>query len=68
LVSVEALEGSLAKPRKRKLLEIRKHLKTPWDFNKSVFKDYKPDTEKLLNDAFDNDWACSKADKLIKNE
>ena len=28
-----------------------------WDFYKSVFKDYKPDTEALLAECFETDWA-----------
>jgi hypothetical protein len=34
----------------------REKLKTPWDFFKSVFKDYKPDTDAILNDCFEFDW------------
>lgn len=30
------------------VLEGRRKVKTPWDFFKSVFKDYKPDNDRLL--------------------
>jgi hypothetical protein len=51
-----------------KNLKGREYLKTPWDFFKSVFKDYKPDNEGLLVDCFEFDWQCSKILKIIKNE
>jgi hypothetical protein len=46
----------------------RKRVKTPWDFFKSVFKDYKPDNAKTLSNCFDADWAMTKCEKLIKDE
>jgi hypothetical protein len=46
----------------------RESLRTPWDFYKSIFKDYKPDTPKLLNDCFENDWSQTKCDKIIKGD
>lgn len=51
-----------------KNLKGREKLKTPWDFFKSVFRDYKPDNEALLNDCFEFDWASSKIEKIIKGE
>ena len=47
-------------------LKGRMSLKTPWDFFKSVFKDYRADTEKLLDDCFEIDWALTKCEKIIK--
>lgn len=46
----------------------RAALKTPWDFYKSIFKDYKPDTESLLDNCFEVDWGLTKCEKLIKSE
>ena len=46
----------------------RETLKTPWDFFKSIFKTYKPDTRKLLDDCFDIDWAHTKCEKIIRGE
>lgn len=43
-------------------------MKTPWDFYKSVFKTYKQDTPKLLDDCFEIDWLNSKCEKIIKGE
>lgn len=51
-----------------KNLKGREKLKTPWDFFKSVFKDYKPDTHALLDECFEFDWSCSKIEKIIKGE
>jgi len=48
-------------------LEGRDAIKTPWDFNKSVFKDFKPDSAKLLDDCFEFDWALTKCEKVIKD-
>lgn len=50
-----------------KSLKGREKLKTPWDFNKSVFKDYKADTASKLQECFEFDWSCSKIEKVIKN-
>ena len=42
--------------------------KTPWDFKKSVFKDYIPDNENLLTKCFEYDWSNSKITKIVKDE
>ena len=42
--------------------------KEAWDFYKSVFKDYRPDTDALLRDCFEIDWALTKCPKLIKSD
>lgn len=39
-----------------KELEPRAGLRTPWNFSTSVFKGYKPDTEKLMFKCFEADW------------
>jgi len=49
-----------------KSLKQKERLKTPWDFFKSVFKDYKPDNELLLAKCFEFDHSCSKLDKIVK--
>ena len=51
-----------------KNLKGREKIKTPWDFNKSVFKDYKADNADKLAECFEFDWSCSKIEKLIKSE
>ena len=51
-----------------KNLKGREKLATPWDFFKSVFRDYKPDTVQLLEDCFEFDWESSKLSKIIKGE
>lgn len=45
-----------------------KRLKTPWDFKKSVFRDYIPDNELILSKCFDYDWNNSKIPKIVKDE
>ena len=42
--------------------------KIPWDFWKSVFKDYQIDTDELLKKCFEFDFKCSKIPRLIKDE
>ncbi len=51
-----------------KNLTGREKLKTPWDFSKSVFKDYKADTVNRLDECFEFDWESSKIPRIIKNE
>lgn len=46
----------------------REKLKTSWDFFKSVLREYKPDTDILLEDCFEFDWSCTKIPKIIKGE
>jgi len=50
------------------ILEGRESLKTPWDFYKSVFKTYKPDNQKLLDDCFETDWPYTKCEKIVRND
>ena len=50
-------------------LADRELLRTPWDFYKSIFKDYKADNQKLLDDCFEIDWSQTKCEeKVIKGE
>ena len=51
-----------------KAVKKKERLKTPWDFFNSVFKNYKPDNNKLIAQCFEYDWSCCKIPKLIKNE
>jgi len=44
------------------------NLKTPWDFYKSIFKTYKSDTDKLIDECFETDWPNTKIEKIIKDE
>lgn len=46
----------------------RESLKTPWDFYKSIFKTYKPDTQAVLDDCFEIDWAMTKCEKVIRGD
>ena len=50
------------------ILAGRLKVKTPWDFFKSVFKDYKPDNDKILDDCFEIDWVNTKCEKVIKDD
>ena len=61
------IQQMIGKPRLAKSLIQRDKVKTPWDFFKSVFKDYKADNSVLLNNCFEHDWACTKLEKLIKD-
>ena len=45
----------------------KERLKTPWDFFKSVFRTYKPDDKKILNNCFEIDWENTKIGKVVKN-
>lgn len=50
------------------ILNGRLKLKTPWDFRKSVFKNYKPDTKRVLDNCFEIDWEATKCPKLMKDD
>lgn len=39
-----------------------------WKIEKSVFKDYKPETEELLQNCFETDWRCTRINKFVKSE
>ena len=41
--------------------------KDKWIQEKSVFKKYRVDTSKILDNCFDFDWECSKCPVMIKN-
>jgi hypothetical protein len=57
----------MPRPPQKKIKGLRRE-KTPWDFRKSVFKDYIPDNEQILTKCFDFDWTNSKLHKIIKDE
>ena len=40
--------------------------KSPFTVKKTVFAQFKQDTEDLTDKCFEFDWQCSKIDKLIK--
>lgn len=46
-------------------LKGRKRLKTPWDFFKSVFKAYRVDNDRLLDQCFEIDWPQTKCERFI---
>ena len=41
--------------------------KSPWSLAKSVFANYKFDTDELMATCFDYDWGCSTLDRSIKD-
>jgi hypothetical protein len=43
-------------------------LRTPWNYNTSVFKDYKPDVPRILDQCFERDWENCKIPRLVKDE
>jgi len=45
--------------------EIVDRPSTPWDFKKSFFSTYWLDTDEVLNDCFEFDWAMIKLPKSI---
>lgn len=57
----------MPRPPQKKIKGIHRE-KTPWDFKKSVFKDYIPDNELILAKCFEFDWSNSKIQKIIKDE
>jgi len=57
----------LPRPPPKKIKGLRRE-KTPWDFKKSVFKDYIPDNEIILSRCFEYDWNNSKIPKIVKDE
>jgi len=57
----------LPRPPPKKIKGLRRE-KTPWDFKKSVFKDYIPDNEIMLSRCFEYDWNNSKIPKIVKDE
>ena len=57
----------LPRPSPRQIKGLRRE-KTPWDFKKSVFRDYVPDNENILTKCFEYDWVNSKITKIVKDE
>lgn len=55
------------RPHLKKIRGLKRE-KTPWDFKKSIFRDYIPDNEALLTRCFEYDWSNSKLTKIIKDE
>jgi NLR family CARD domain-containing protein 3 len=55
------------RPAPKKIKGLKRE-KTPWDFKKSVFRDYVPDNELILAKCFEYDWNNSKITKIIKDE
>ena len=52
----EYLSQMEIKPRTVKRLGARDHIRTPWIFSQSVFANYKPDNQKILDKCFEVDW------------
>lgn len=43
----------------------RRTRKVAWDFYKSIFKDYRPDTDALLKNCYETDWSLTKLPVFI---
>ena len=41
--------------------------KTGWNFSVSIFKDYKGETDRLVNECFEFDWKCIKMPKITNS-
>jgi len=67
LISKSELDNMIGKPRPAKSLVQRDKLETPWDFFRSVFREYKPDNTTILMTCFEHDWSCTKLEKIIKD-
>lgn len=63
----DILNNMIGKPRMVKSLVQRDKVKTPWDFFKSVFKDYRADNAAMLSNCFEYDWSMTKLEKIIKD-
>jgi len=59
------LQTRVAVPRPDLLAPKFLIVKDKWSFEKSVFRNYKRDTPKLLDACFDFDWRCSKISGLL---
>lgn len=44
----------------------RRRARTPWDFKKSVFADYHPDSDDLLEKCFEKDYSYSRISRIVK--
>ena len=42
--------------------------KSQWSVEKSIFRDWKPDSEETFAKCFEFDWKCSRIPRLIKNQ
>lgn len=51
-----------------KFLGDRNRLRTPWNFQLSVFKHFKTDSDKVINECFELDWSRTKIGRLIKDD
>lgn len=71
VVTETYLEHLQCKPRDArdfsKFVKIEIEAEPEWDWSKSIFKNYKIDTESTLKKCFEYDWARLKLPKVIKN-
>ena len=51
-----------------KELGNRQFNRTPWDFNLSCFKNYRPDTQKMIDDCFELDWSRIRLPRAIPED
>ena len=69
IFSSEYIEQMTAEPRPGdKVLGNRELVRTPWDFNLSCFKLYKPDNASQLFKCFELDWSRMRLPRAIKEE
>lgn len=39
-----------------------------WQFSTSIFKNYRRETQKLLDECFEFDWSCCKLNKVVRDD
>ena len=65
LITEEFLDKMTVKPRPEpKLPPQRNKPKTPWDVSKSIFAQYRTDTNEIIAECFEIDWNNSKIPKI----
>jgi len=63
---VNNIDVCIPRPAEKKFMRrATKKSIDPWEIPKSLFKDYKVDTESLLNECFEFDWGMIKKFKTI---
>lgn len=51
-----------------KFLGNREIIRTPWNFQLSCFKLYKPDTKRIIDDCFELDWSRIRLPRAITED
>jgi hypothetical protein len=55
-------------PRDGLIYHLVKKKKRPWTYERSIFREWKRETEDHLGKCFDFDLKCSKINKLVKTQ